>query len=175
MSGSAPKNRQGKRTSDVKDHDFEKIMRYCAFRPRNRFEVDKKMQEMGLCESIRKKYLTRLLKSQMVQDEVYLESFILGKLRKNRWGRQKIAYQLRLQGFSGQIISRALRKYVDPAEYETIASRLLMMRQRFFKQKDFTPAEAEVRCLNYMISKGFEKELIQKLCKEVVQGSNSTS
>lgn len=170
MTGSPERFRKGKVASEVKDHDFEKIMRYCAFRPRHRFEVDRKMQEMGLCESIRKKYLARLMKAGLVQDEVFLESYILGKLRKNRWGRNKIAHQLKLQGFSSQIVSRALKKFINPEEYEQVARIVLSLRHRYFLKKGFPPLEMQSRCFNYMQAKGFEKDLILRLCKEMFQG-----
>lgn len=169
MTGSPERLRKGKAAPEIKDHDFEKIMRFCAFRPRHRFEVDKKMQEMGLCESIRKKYLTRLIKAGLVQDEVFLESYILGKLRKNRWGQNKIAHQLKLQGFSSQIVSRALKKFINPEEYEQVARMVLTLRHRYFVKKGFTPQEMQSRCFNYMQAKGFEKDLILRLCKEVLR------
>jgi regulatory protein len=173
MTGSAERRRTGKATSEVKDHDFEKIMRFCAFRPRHRYEVDKKMQEMGLCESIRKKYLTRLIKAGLVQDDVFLESYILGKLRKNRWGQNKIAHQLKLLGFHPQIVNRALKKYIDPEEYYQVARTVLSLRYRFFVKKGYSGQEMQFRCFNYMQAKGFEKDLIVRLCKELIRNETA--
>lgn len=174
MSGFPERLRKGKDAPEAKDHDFEKIMRFCAFRPRHRFEVDARMQEMGLCESIRKKYLTRLVKAGLVQDEVFLESYILGKLRKNRWGQHKIAHQLKLQGFSPQVVNRALKKYIDPEEYYQVARTVLTIRYRYFLKKGFSPQEMQSRCFNYMQAKGFEKDLILRLCNELLQGAPAT-
>ncbi|MCS6980177.1 MAG: RecX family transcriptional regulator [Flavobacteriales bacterium] len=169
MTSGRGKSRNSASESSTRDYDFEKILRFCNFRPRHRYEVEKKMVEMGLCESIRKKYLRRLEKDGLLQDDVFLEAYILGKLRNNRWGRLKIAYQLKQQGFSSQVINKAFKKYIDPEEYLQVARTLCRMRYHFFLKKKFAPGEISLKCINYLVGKGFEMEVCKAVCQEFGQ------
>lgn len=149
------------------DHDFNKVLRFCAFRPRNRFEVEKKMLQMGLCESIRKKYLAKLLKNKVIQDEEYLRAYIRGKVFKNRWGRVKITLHLRQEGFSPQAVAKAFRANVELQEYEQVARLVLNLRKKYLMSKGYDAEDLRVRCFNYMIAKGFEPSLVERLCCEL--------
>ncbi|MCS6981882.1 MAG: RecX family transcriptional regulator [Flavobacteriales bacterium] len=155
------------------DHDFNKVLRFCAFRPRNRFEVEKKMVQMGLCESIRKKYMAKLLKEKIIQDEEYLRAYIRGKVFKNRWGRLKIAHQLRQEGFSPRTVAKAFRENVEEEEYEQVARLVLNMRKKYLMSKGFDAEDLRIRCFNYMIAKGYEPSLVERLCCELRREASS--
>jgi len=169
MSSSAKSRKGLSGASSVKDYDFEKVVKYCSFRPRNRFELDRKMIQMGLCASIRKRYLSQLKKMGLIQDDEYLKSYINGKVRINHWGKIKITHYLKKEGFSVQSIKTAISKFLNPEDYEKAATTALKQRYRFFSKKGYSASEIKLRCTNYLISKGFEESLARSLCHSIIQ------
>ena len=94
---------------------LRKAAAYCAEAERCRGDVEKKIARAGLEVEAAERILARLEKEGFIDDERYCRFFVNDKLRFNKWGRMKIALELRKKGIPAATYENALRNIAHPA------------------------------------------------------------
>ena len=136
-----------------------KAERFCSYRERCSYEIKQKMKELGADEKATEKIINSLTENDFLNDERFAQLFTSGKFRIKRWGKNKIRAELRMKKVSDSIISNAL-DCIDKAEYQNTIQHLINK-----KEKEVRKEKPEVRSqktFRYLLSKGFESELIWK-------------
>lgn len=140
-------------------------MNYCAYRERSENEILKKLYEWGIKEKkLQDDYLKTLKENGLVSDRKYIEAFVRGKIRMNKWGPQKIVFELSKKGFKNQEIE----KYIKLFEEEIHENCLHILRSGKFKKLLFDETN-EVKIKRYLYAKGYSPEMITKCLEEIKQ------
>jgi regulatory protein len=136
---------------------ISKVQAYCAYQDRCSSEVIQKLKGWGVDENRIPKIIEALVKDKFIDDRRFAETFAISKFRLKKWGRNKIAYELRLKKITAEMIVHALDS-IDENEYaETIRS-LIGHKAKEIKDKDVFLKNQKIA--RFLISKGFEAERV---------------
>ncbi len=141
-------------------HDFllGKARNYCAYQERSLFDVKNKLLQWKATEETIERILKTLKAENYVNEERFVKAFALGKLRHNKWGRNKIIFALRQKQIPDLYIQIGLGE-IDEEEYINTLKDVLSSKE--VKAKDeFTRKN---KLVQYAAQKGFQPELARKV------------
>lgn len=141
----------------------QKIEAWCAYQDRCHSEVYKKIRNYGLDDEDTNALISHLIEYNFLNEQRFADSFVSGKNRIKKWGRQKIAAHLKQKFVPKVCIDEAL-KTIDETSYN---QQLQELATRKWKEKKGTTFEIKVKVQRYLISKGYEYELIYNVLEEI--------
>jgi regulatory protein len=146
----------------VPPHDFllEKARNYCAYQERSFFDVKNKLQQWKATEETIRNILKTLKSENFINEERFAKAFALGKLRHNKWGRNKIIYALKQKQIPDLYIQIGLGE-IDEQEYIDTLKELLSSKE--VKAKDEYTRQHKL--VKYAMQKGFQQELAWKVLR----------
>jgi regulatory protein len=140
-----------------------KAQTYCAYQDRCSAEVIQKLRVWGVDDARIPKILESLIEDKFIDDKRFAETFVSSKFRLKHWGRNKIAYELRLKKIPSGLISEALET-IDEEEYASAIKTLITKKSKEVKDSDAYRKKQKIA--RFLISKGFESELVFGMMKE---------
>jgi regulatory protein len=140
-----------------------KAQAYCAYQDRCSSEVTQKLRDWGVEQARIPKILESLTADKFLDDCRYAESFVSSKFRLKHWGRNKLMYELRLKKIPSDLISLAMEK-IDESEYAATLQMLITKKSKEVKDSDAFRKKQKIA--RYLISKGFESEMVFGMMKE---------
>ena len=140
-----------------------KAERFCAYQERCSHEIKQKMKELGADEKTTEKIISSLKEDEYLNDERYAKLFASGKFRIKRWGKNKIRAELRMKKMPNSFISAALDA-IDDEEYLKTIQHLAGKKEKEVRSKN--PKEKKRKVLMFLLSRGFESELIWKVLRK---------
>ena len=144
------------------EHTFllEKARKYCTYQERAIFDVKNKLISWNTSEKIISEIILQLKKEDFINEERYTFAFATGKLRNNRWGRNKINYALLQKQIPDLTIQIALNS-LDEEEYINTLKAVLSSK----KIDDDNEFRRNNKLVKYAQQKGFQPELAWKAIK----------
>jgi regulatory protein len=137
---------------------ISKLESYCAYQERCEFEIRNKLVSLAAEDKQINEVLTHLNKSNFFDQKRFVESFAIGKLRSNKWGRLKIKAALIQKKVSREHIAHGLSE-IDDNEYYSILNALVKRKMNeLVNEKDEWTKKQKV--LRFLTSKGFEYDEI---------------
>lgn len=149
-----------------------KIRHYCAFQERTHQEVKVKLASYGLSWSDANQLLSHLIEEGFLNEERFAKAFVGGKFRMKGWGRKKIEMELKKRQVSSYSIQKALREEIDPVAYETTLQKQMEKKWNALKGPGVTVYVKQSKVRQYLLSKGFENNIITKALKELYGKTN---
>jgi len=147
------------------DEATKVLENYCAYQERCHKEVEQKLYELNMIPEVKEHIILHLLQHNFLNEERYAKSFTRGKFSIKKWGRVKIINQLKFKGISDYNIKSGLAE-IDSNEYlttlQTIAEKKLPL------IKEANPYKKSSKLASFLISKGFESELVFKTVKTLI-------
>jgi regulatory protein len=131
-----------------------KLESYCAYQERCEFEIYSKLISLNAQEQDIKLVINHLIDAGFFNQNRFVDSFISGKLRSNKWGRLKIKAALIQKRVDKGLISIGLNK-IDEKEYQTILKSLLSKKQKELEKEKDEWAKKQ-KLIRFLSSKGFE-------------------
>jgi regulatory protein len=148
---------------------LSRMAAYCSTAERCIQDVQKKIQPAGLSPEVNARIIATLVKEKFIDETRYARSFINDKLRFNKWGRIKIAYELNKKNIPPAISTKALRA-IDETVYLSNLLTLLKEKKKTIRDKD--GQEIFIKLLRFASGRGFEnKEVIQCL-RQLFKGND---
>ena len=142
---------------------YSKITKWCAYQERAQQEVRDKLYDFGLHKEEVEQLLTRIISEGFVNEERFAISFANGKLNQLGWGRVKIRYALKAKKVSDYCIKKAINS-LDENKYIQILEDAFHKRNKMEKEKH--PLKRKYKLMSYLVSRGFEQDLIATIIKE---------
>lgn len=134
-----------------------KLYRYCAYQERAISDVNKQLDKYNLDEKLKRKIIEKLIAEGFLNEERYAQTYMLSKLRNNRWGRIKIIHGLKEKLIDPNIIHKVIDT-IDEKEYVEIINSLIEKKEVLLQKEDlFTKKNKLAR---YIIYKGFESSVV---------------
>jgi regulatory protein len=138
-----------------------KIEYWCSYRDRSVFETIQKLQSFGIEEKDIVTIIAYLKEYNFLDDERFVNSFVSGKFRIKRWGRNKILAGILSKKVDKQLVQNALFS-IDEDEYLQVIDELVDKKIRLLRQEK-DPWKKKQKILQYVIGRGFEYDLVQSV------------
>lgn len=146
-----------------------KLETYCSYQERCVWELRRKLFEKGIQGPAVETILAELEASGFVDEERFARSYARGKFRIKRWGKGRISQELKLRQISSALIQLGLSE-IDGEEYFATLEREAEKKWEKTKEKDAYKKKYLVT--QYLMSKGFEQDLIQEALSALVTNEN---
>jgi regulatory protein len=156
-----------KKKNYTKQEALIKAAAYCAYQERNHQEVRSKLYSYGLDPDEVDELIIRLSAEKLLDEERYAKAYVRGKYRLKRWGRRKILQGLKAARISDYCIKQGLKE-IDPDQYEENLRYLLEKKNQTEKEK--IPMLRRQKLAYYLMSKGYENDLVQDALKGLEEG-----
>jgi regulatory protein len=132
---------------------LQRMAGYCSLAERCEEQIRGKLARGGLSQEVIQRIIDRLTEEKFIDQGRYCRSFVNDKLRLNRWGRVRIATELRQRELPSVLIAEAIAT-IDLEEYREILDSLLIEKSKSVQSKDLR--ERYYKLLRYVVARGFE-------------------
>jgi len=139
---------------------LEKARKYCAYQERCMFDVKTKLDSWKVDESVAAKVIQELEKEGFLDEERYAMVFATGKLRHNRWGKNKIIFALKQKQVPDLYIQMAINS-LDDEEYLSVLKTVISNKQAI----EALTYNEQAKLVKYAQQKGFQPALAWKVVK----------
>ncbi len=146
----------------VKESSFllEKARNYCNYQERCIYDVKQKLLEWRASEKTIGKIINQLEQQDYINEERFAVSFALGKLRNNKWGKNKIFYALSQKHIPELYVQMGISEIEDD-EYITVLKSVLASKQ--IDEAD--TYRQNIKLVKYAVQKGFQADLVWKVIR----------
>jgi len=144
----------------------KKIERFCAYRDRCAGETEARLVQLGALPAQVKELMKWLKDENFINEERFAHSFARGKFNQNKWGRQRIALELRARKIDPGIIQSAI-KSIDNDNYLEKARALALKKLESLSSSSSEDYIKKQKTAAYLVAKGFEMEIAFKIAGEV--------
>ena len=142
---------------------LSKSMALCSRREYCSYDIRNKLLSWNISSEDAEKIITILTAENFINELRYSVSFVKDKFNYNKWGKVKIASQLKAKGISSGNIKTALGE-IDDETYMRMIKHLLTSHRKTIKAKNQYDLKAKL--LRYGLSKGFESHILYDILGE---------
>lgn len=142
------------------DFLMEKARNFCAYQERSIDDIKSKLSQWKASEDAVEEIIGQLKEENYLDEERFARAFAVGKLRYNKWGRNKIIYALKQKQIPDLYIQIGLGE-IDDEEYINTLKAILSSK-RVTGDSDYVRQNKLVR---YAVQKGFQADLAWKIIK----------
>ena len=146
----------------------QKAGRYCAFRECSPNELFEKIQAWGISEEKADQLVAELSKEGFVDEQRFANAYCNDKFEFNSWGKQKIKAHIYAHKLSEDAVQNALER-IDPKKYFNRLLNLATNKWNKLERED--DLKRKQKTLAYLVSKGFEQDLIWSAINSVSKES----
>lgn len=152
--------------SEIEQVYLSKAEQYCAAGEQCRSAVRDKLMTWGASQESIHKIIEYLVENDYINEERYCHIYCESKLHLQKWGRIKIAYQLRGKRIDNKHIEKAILN-IDENEYRETLKKLAENKLLTIKEKD--PRKRNAKLISFLSSHGFEMCEIHDTIKTLTQ------
>jgi len=146
---------------------LSKLMKYCSYQERCFAEVETKLASLGLYDDEAGEVIIELSRTGFLDEERFARAFVRGKFRFKKWGRRKIANELRQKKISEHCMQKGFEE-IKEEEYKDVLRELAEAYwQKLRGEKNVWVKRKKTG--SYLLQKGYEPELINGLLKELAE------
>ena len=139
---------------------LNKARKYCSYQERCLADVKTKLKEWNAAEKTIEKIIQTLEIEDFINEERYAIAFALGKLRNNKWGRNRIFYAMTQKQIPEIYIQMGLNE-IDETEYIQILKSVLKSKKTAEKDE----FKRNNKLVKYAVQKGFQASLAWKVIR----------
>ena len=136
----------------------ERALRLLARREHARAELARKLAPHAESEQALEALLDDLTARRLLSDERYVEMRL--NARAARFGNARLAYELRTQGVSSELVAAALAGSADE-----LSRAQEVWQRKFGAQPEATDAANRARQMRFMLNRGFSAETIRRIVR----------
>ncbi len=148
-----------------KEEALLKLQKYCAYQDRCHSEVRTKLISLKIYGDDLEDIITDLIREDFLNEERFARSYVRGKFRIKRWGRNKIKQELKLRKVSDYCIRKGLNE-IEEEEYQRTLYDLIEKKDRTLKS--INQYDRYKKLYEHAYRKGYEADLINKAVKEII-------
>lgn len=114
--------------------------------------------------------LSTLIEEGDVNEERYTKSFVRGKFNLNDWGRNKIKQGLHEKRISPYVLKEALKE-INEKDYLHKLEQLARKKYNLLKHDQYLVRKKKT--IDYLLSKGYEPQLVMKVVEGMDKGGKA--
>lgn len=151
----------------------KRLENYCAYQERCHSEVRERLFNFGLHTNEVDQIVAYLITENYLNEERFAEAYVSGKIRIKHWGKNKIKMMLKQKKVSDYSINKALREF-DGDEYYEILKKTAKKKAATIKlpkvgvSKEQQQYQKKYKLVSYLLSRGFENDLVKEVVSELV-------
>lgn len=142
----------------------KKLEYYCAYQERCHKEVIAKLRTLGIIPSFIDKIISELIKANYLNETRFTQSFVRGKFRIKKWGKNRILQELKVRDISSFNIKLGMKEISDD-NYQKTFYELFEKRRREVKQ--LTKTEQKKKIFSYMSYRGWENSKVYEALRDL--------
>ena len=142
----------------------KKLEYYCVYQERCHKEVIAKLKTLGMIPSVIDKIISELIKANYLNETRFTQSFVRGKFRIKKWGKNRILQELKVREISSFNIKLGMKEISDD-NYQKTFYELFEKRRREVKQ--LTKTEQKKKIFSYMSYRGWENSKIYDALRDL--------
>lgn len=131
----------------------------CARQERCSLEIEEKLLAWEVDCDVIDQVIKTLIEEKYIDENRFAGFYARDKFRFNKWGKQKIAFQLRQKRIAQDIINEVLAS-LDDSDYNDTLLLLLKTKERSLTMEDAYKKKAAL--IRFAVSRGFEYDQIMK-------------
>lgn len=140
---------------------YEKARNFCDYQERCIYDIKQKLKSWHASDETIETIIRQLESEDYINEERYAVAFANGKLRNNKWGKNKIFYALSQKHIPEIYIQMALNE-IDDEEYANIL-RSVLKAKKVNENDDF---KRKAKLVQYARQKGFQTSYILNILDE---------
>jgi regulatory protein len=145
---------------------LNKAMALCASREYCSEDIRAKLDSWSVNNQDADKIINKLIGENFINEKRYAEAFVRDKYHHNKWGKVKIASQLRVKRIAPDLIDSVLAT-IDEEQYRQAIRDILASHRKFIKAKN--QFDLKGKLMRFGLSKGFESHILYDILNELVQ------
>lgn len=142
----------------------KKLEYYCTYQERCHKEVIAKLRTLGMIPSVIDKIISELIKANYLNETRFTQSFVRGKFRIKKWGKNRILQELKVRDISSFNIKLGMKEISDD-NYQKTFYELFEKRRREVKQ--LTKTEQKKKIFSYMSYRGWENSKVYEALRDL--------
>lgn len=140
-----------------------KAMALCSRREYCCDDIRTKLDSWGISGNNAGKVISELIKEKFIDERRYANAFVRDKFNYNKWGKIKIASNLKMKRIPSDVIKEALDS-LDYDDYRNMLEKLISAQRKKIHAKNQYDLKAKL--MRYALSKGFESGLVYEILGE---------
>ena len=152
---------------------YPKIANFCAYQERTHEEVRQRLAKFFVLPDDAEILITRLIEDKYLNEHRYAQTYVGGKFRIKKWGKNRILYELKRKNLSEYSIRSAMKE-IKEADYKQTLQKLAQKKLEILLNngESISPI-LKKKLAAYLIQKGYEPELVWEMVEEVLKNKNS--
>lgn len=143
---------------------LQRIEHFCAYQDRCFQDVELKLRSWKVSHEKIKLILSQLQEDKYIDEDRYARSFVRGKFHFNKWGRNKIIYELKRKKLKDDLIRNAMAE-IGEEDYDNMIRYLIVNKnQEIISSNNLKLRE---KIITFVTGKGFEFSLVEKILTEL--------
>lgn len=145
---------------------YAKMAQLCSRSEQCSADIRKKIIAFELVSEVVDEIIEKLKAEKFIDDERYVKAYISDKFKFNKWGKIKLRHNLRMKGFSENIIQNGLDE-IDADKYKTVLIKTMKDKAKTIKKKDRFVKMGQV--IRFAQTRGFEPEMIHRYINSMLE------
>ena len=142
----------------------KKLEYYCAYQERCHKEVIAKLKTLGMIPSVIDKIISELIKANYLNETRFTQSFVRGKFRIKKWGKNRILQELKVRDISSFNIKLGMKEISDDNYQKTFYE---LFEKRRNEVKQLTKTEQKKKIFSYMSYRGWENSKVYEALRDL--------
>ncbi|WP_400081382.1 regulatory protein RecX [Winogradskyella sp. R77965] len=148
------------------DEAQKKLENYCAYQERCHKEVKAKLRDMRMIPEAIDTIMVHLIQHNYLNEERFAKTFVRGKFRIKKWGKNRLIRELKFREISKYSIDTALKE-IDLDDYYKTLDELTKKRIAQVKEKNLYKKKKKVA--DYLLYRGWESHLVYGKLNEYIK------
>lgn len=144
----------------------KKLENYCAYQERCHKEVQQKLKDMHMIPQAIDVVIAHLLEHNFLNEERFAKTFVMGKFKIKKWGRRRLALELKQKDISKYNINLALNTIGDE-EYIDTFNALAEKKAQSIRESNILKKKKKLA--DYLLYHGWEPHLVYEKVNELVK------
>lgn len=150
-------------------HIKQKALSFLARRFHSERELFIKLKSKSYEERLIKIVLNELREKSFINDQVFANHFIDEKLKKKRWGKNKIKAALFSKGVSASIIDEGLKSFDSEIDQNEAALGLAQKKFEKLKLRESDDRKLKQKLISFLLSRGFDYEVSSEVVNKIIK------
>ena len=142
------------------DEATKVLEHFCAYQERCHKEVEQRLYDLKMIPEAKEIIILHLLQHNFLNEERFAKAYVRGKFSIKKWGRIKIVSELKFKNVSPYNIKTALQEINEEDYLKTLQA---IAEKKIVLIKEPNPFKKKSKLTTFLISKGYETQLIYKI------------
>jgi regulatory protein len=149
-------------------HIKQKAFRLLGRRQHSTSELKRKLWNRDYEQKLIDEVIEDLKKNSYLDDKEFIRAFVAEKSKFKNWSVKKIKSELMKSGLASKLIDEILSKETIDSDYGN-AMKLAKKKYEILIKRNLEPIDLKNKLSTYLLSKGFDYDLIKEICSKIMR------